>query len=116
MKTLILALLLLLPTDCYAWREFTAMEAVSDVLIIADWAQTLEIADNPDRWYERNPLLGYHPSKERVNWTIGAALLANTILHRILPDNHLARYQVAIMVTEGAAVVGNYGLGIRVGF
>lgn len=97
-------------------RPFSAMEAATDAVILADFAQTMKIAENPERWYERNPLLGDHPSPERVCWSIGGALAVNTILHRILPEKHLGRYQVALIVVESAAVVGNYNLGIRVGF
>ena len=101
--------------SCSTMRPFTATEAATDALIIADWAQTREIADNPDRWVERNPLLGSHPSKERVNWGIGGAMLANTVLHRVLPDKWLGRYQLCLIVAEGAAVAGNYNIGLRIG-
>jgi hypothetical protein len=92
------------------------MEAATDALIVADWLQTRQIAANPDRYYERNPLLGSQPSEERVNFSIGGALLANTILHRFLPEKCLRYYQVGIMSIEFWAVSGNYSLGINARF
>lgn len=118
MKAIFSALLLICIVSCSQQfgRKYSAKEAATDALIIADWAQTLEIAEHPERWQENNPLLGKHPSKERVNWSIGAALLTNTVLHRVLPDKYLGKYQIALCVVEGAAVAGNYSIGIRAGF
>ena len=116
MKIAIVIMLSMFVCGCVTMRPFTATEAATDALIIADWAQTLEIADNQNRWVERNPLLGSHPSKERVSWSIGGALLANTVIHRVLLDKWLGRYQLCLIVAEGTAVAENYQLGVRAGF
>jgi hypothetical protein len=102
--------------SCSGIRPYSATEAATDILIVSDWAQTLQISEHPERWEEHNPLLGSHPSKERVNWSIGGALLANTVIHRVLPTKWLGKYQLCLIVAESTAVIGNYQLGIRTKF
>lgn len=114
MKTLVFALIPLFPADCYAWREFTAMGAATDALIIADRAQTMETADN--QWPESNPILGRYPSQERVRWTIGAGLVVNTLAHRFLPGYLLKPYQYIFISAELVAIRRSYMAGIRVNF
>jgi len=112
MKLALVALILL----CSSCVAVTAREVAIDALIAVDWAQTLQIADHPDQWYERNPLLGRHPSRDRVNLSIGGALVANTVIHRLVPEPYLGRYQICLLMAESAAVWGNYNIGIRVDF
>jgi dimethylglycine dehydrogenase len=44
--------------------------------MMADYLQTLEISRNPDKYYERNPILGNHPSQGEVTaYFVGAYAL-----------------------------------------
>lgn len=50
------------------WRneDTRRMQVANTALIAFDAAQTLHIARCPGRYYEQNPILGKHPSEERV--------------------------------------------------
>ena len=53
----------------------------STALILADWSQALRIAHNPCRWYERNPLLGRHPSEGRLNTVASLVVVSIAATH-----------------------------------
>lgn len=87
------------------------------VLLVIDWRQTLVIARNPQRWYERNPALGEHPSVARVNaWfaLMAAGVLGIAWLCRGLPDVFVV-FASTVVVAEVICVVNNWRLGIRIG-
>ncbi len=46
------------------------------VLHCVDWLQTRNIAKTPDRWREKNPILGRHPTLKQVNWWFGTSAAA----------------------------------------
>lgn len=46
------------------------------IVLCLDWLQTLQIARNPVRWFETNPVLGRHPSERRVHAWFGFVLAA----------------------------------------
>ena len=48
-------------------KEQKQLAAISTTLHFIDWGQTRHIAKNPDRFYERSPLLPNHPSMGQVN-------------------------------------------------
>lgn len=84
------------------------------VLLVIDWRQTLSIARNPERWYERNPALGEHPSVARVHvWfaLIALSVLGIAWLCRDMPDFFAAIAFTAI-VAELICVVNNLRLRI----
>jgi len=53
-----------------------------------DWRQTVQIARNPDRYWERNPLLGEHPSEQRVNLHFLVGAILHPIVTEILPSKY----------------------------
>jgi hypothetical protein len=58
-------------------------ELAFQALLIADWKQTRQIARAPDRYFERNPILGNHPSVGRVDTYMFAA----GVLHWVIAAN-----------------------------
>ena len=66
MKKLLPLLLLLIPLAANA-DVTLEKELAYSALHLIDWAQTRQIAAQPDKWLELNPLLGQHPSRAKVN-------------------------------------------------
>lgn len=103
------------PARAQDWNDGDrALFATAMLLHVLDWGQTLHIVDDP-RFYERNPILGRHPSRGDVNaYFAGTALLMFTLAH-VLPE-----YRRPLLwgyVAVGATVVGqNFGIGLRVRF
>lgn len=55
--------------------------------LIADRNQTRKIAKNPERFHERNQILGRHPSKGKVDGYFGLAGLGGLMAARALPSD-----------------------------
>jgi len=118
MRKLILATLLALslPVGAEEWtttQKWLLAGAMS--LHVVDWAQTRTIALNPDKYYERNPFLGRHPSVGRVNTHFAIGLVGLPLLAHYVPSirNYVLWSWGAL---ELAAVSNNYYIGIRATF
>lgn len=101
--------------DRMAWPDYV-LGGASSALIAVDWLQTLDIARQPWRFTETNPLLGKHPSVGRVNTMIGLGLAANLAVSR-LHNRHFRRIVWAVILgAELKAVSGNIVSGVRMRF
>jgi hypothetical protein len=87
----------------------------STALILADWSQSLRIADNPGRWGEFNPLLGRHPSEGRVNTLFSLAVVSNGAAF-LLPKTPRRIWYAAVTALELFGVIRNLSGGISIGF
>ncbi len=104
------------------WRppyapEIAAM-AAAEILITVDIAQTAGAAECgwPDGFYERNPLLGRTPSVARVVATGVAAGLGAAALFVALPPRWRLAVPLLVGSIEGAAVLGNFAVGLSLHF
>jgi hypothetical protein len=105
------------PVPASDWTEAdTKREYVYMSLHVADWLQTRKIARNPTKWYEKNNILGDHPTVDEVGaYFIGAAALQLTITY-LLPSESRKYFQY-LSIGEKAFWVGyNYSHGIRISF
>ena len=87
-KALLAALLLTAGTAQAAdpWtRQDVALQATYATLHVLDWGQTRYIADHPREHYERNPILGRHPSRGRVDAYFATTLALHTLVTHLLP-------------------------------
>jgi hypothetical protein len=91
-------------------------ELAYTALHLVDWGQTLNIARNPDRFHERNPILGRHPSPGQVNRYMAASLAAHWLIARALKPKARKIFQGVTLVIKSGFVAGNYSVGLRVDF
>lgn len=98
----------------------TELQAAVTVVTVMDWAQTLHIARNPEKFEERDPIvaaiIGKHPTTTKVNALIGSCIVANAYIAYRLPQPYRRYWQGFWIVTEGAAVTHNCRVGIEVRF
>jgi hypothetical protein len=87
----------------------------STALIVADWSQTIRVADNPGRWHEFNPLLGRHPSEGRVNTLLSLTVILNGGA-LLLPKTPRRIWYAAVTAIEVFGVIHNLSLGVSIGF
>jgi hypothetical protein len=103
-----------------------------EVLHILDWAQTRDVARNPQRFIENNPAMGEHPSVKRVDSYMGAWLLIHPAISHALPrlgallPENLQRalgvrhwregWQYVTLGVKAGAVYNNFTLGVRADF
>lgn len=120
MKTLILIILLFFPLQANAFDKWTktdtGLQVTYGVLHIIDWGQTLDIARNPDKFYEMNPLLGKHPSIGKVNTYFIGTLIGHTAIAYILPSKYRRIWQIVWIGIEGKTVVNNFSIGVKCGW
>ena len=115
----------LLLAGCATWSTETKYsEGAWQALHAADVAQTLQIARNPDCFYEKDPvtsrLIGKHPSQGAVlAWGAGTAAAHAIVTHEL--EKHDAprwvrRTWQAVTIGGKAQVVGaNWSIGLRFG-
>jgi len=117
---LIITLFILIAQPVFAadpWtREDTYREAAFAAITVADWSQTLQIADHPEKWKELNPILGSHPSRGEVSIYMGTSIILHAAIAYILPQPYRTWWQYAWIGIETAAVGQNLSVGIGIGF
>lgn len=102
-------LLSLLLAGCSTPQLHTA----SNVLLVADWAQTRYIATHPQQYREMNPTLDDHPSIGAVNTHFIGALALNNAVYYLLPENKRRTWALVMTGVEGVCVANNARIGIR---
>ena len=90
--------------------------AMSSVMLVADWAQTRQIARNADQYRETNPILGEHPSMGRVNTYFATALMLNYVIGRSLDRRWRTAWFVTVQSVEASVVQRNLSIGLEVSF
>lgn len=104
--------ILLLLSGC----STTQLHTTSNVLLVADWAQTRYISKHPQEYRELNPTLDDHPSIGAVNTHFAVALLANNTLYYLLSDKNRRTWSLVLDGMEGACVANNARIGVRFNF
>lgn len=117
MKKLLFVLLMVLSGQVMAAQEFDATDkwllAASTMALAADWSQTRYIAKHPDKFSEKNPILGKHPSTQRVDVYFAASIAANYFIANALPSAYRKTWLTGVTVFELGFVRHNYSIGIR---
>lgn len=90
-------------------------QAIVSALIIADWAQTRDIARRPDI-HERNPILGRNLSINKVNKYFALSLIAYNIAAYNLNPKWSRRLSISVGVMQGAVIANNLSLGVKFDF
>jgi hypothetical protein len=118
MMAIIAIILILLPVpvqagEWFTWDETnTKMHVPYTILHIADWSQTLYIAEHPGGFSERNGFLGDHPSGDKVNAYMLGSYLLSTFMIYALPEDASYGFQAVIIIDKAHAVHSNYAIGV----
>ncbi|MCE5226670.1 MAG: hypothetical protein LLG05_12535 [Porphyromonadaceae bacterium] len=125
----ILVIMLLLPSSVYGFDRLNKSELALEgswlALHTVDYGQTLSIAKNPLRYYERNLILGRHPSEGEVHGYMIATALLHPVVTYLLPrEVDVFGIKVPIRFiwqgvsigVSGTCVVNNASIGLRIGF
>lgn len=119
MLKFILAALLLIPSlacsDDWSAAD-TKREAIYLTLHAADWLQTRQIAKNPDKFRELNPILGTHPHVDKVDTLFLLSGLSHAFASKILPAEYRKVFQYITIGVRAGVVANNYNVGVKVKF
>jgi hypothetical protein len=116
MKTIIFSILLLLSLGAHAeTRPWTTEEktwgAVAGTLLLADWSTTQNMSRRYNEgYYERNPLLGRHPSSNTINLYF---LIATPLI--FLAADQVPEYRKTILQATSALELIAVGNNLRIG-
>lgn len=117
----IILIILLITNNCFAQnKEWTGTEKIllgtSTTALMMDWATTRDITRRYEEgYYEKNKLLGKHPSKTRVDIHFLIFIPLNYYIADNLNENRSA-YLLAITASELYAVRRNKQLGLQITF
>lgn len=119
MLRIILMVMALAASTAHAddWRtEDTQCEIAYQVVAAMDWAQTRNIARNPGRWEEQNPVLGKHPSVGEVDAYFAVMGVLHYAVSEALPVEYRSAWQYVSIILESRSVVNNYSIGLSMRF
>ena len=112
----LIVLVVMFSLGCSTWtRQDTIRHASFTALMAIDYAQTMRIADNPDRWHEHNPIMGDHPSSRYVTLYFIGSYAVSTAIAALLPAPYREWWQYSAITVEAACVGNNYTIGLGVG-
>jgi len=100
-------ILLLFSSNANAWD----WQATSNVLLVADWMQTLDIQKS-DEFYETNKILGKHPKRSEVNIYFLSMIALNNIIGKKYGDN----WYIIVSINQAIYVGHNYSVGVNLSF
>jgi hypothetical protein len=99
------------------------LEVASETMILMDYGQTLNIARNPQKYSEMNPIIGRHPSTEAVSRYFISWIIIHPIVTHFLPSKskdhkwiNRENWQYVTIAVEAGAVGNNLSIGIGVRF
>lgn len=104
--------------DRHKWTwEDTGLQTVFAGIWVADWSQTLHIARNPTKYYERGNTqgfvhLGNHPSIGRINSYFAGYLAWHTFVAYKLSKPYRTIWQGAYIIYDYDKVQKNRSIGI----
>lgn len=87
-----------------------------------DWAQTRNLSRNPDKFRERNPLLGGHPSTQKVDLFVASSITLGALIAHfgpsLIPESWVEfreSFRTVFLglwaATEGIVIIGNWNTG-----
>ena len=122
----IIGMMVILTANVYAgdWsREDTYRELTFQGLLVVDYLQTRTIVQNPDKYFEYNPIQGRHPSQQTVDIYMTSCAIIHPIISYLLPPKsdkwkwiNRENWQYITIGVEIGAVGNNIGAGIGISF
>lgn len=122
-KLIVILAILCLPLSAHAYKfadnwtkTDTAYQGVVITALAVDMGQTLYISKNPNKYYEMNPLLGKHPSQDKVIGYFLGGMIAHTAFAMALPPTYRRIWQYVFIGIEGLVIGRNYSIGVGIDF
>lgn len=102
--------------DKHEWtKDDMTFQVGYTLLHIVDWGQTLDIENHP-RHFERNPILGRHPSRSEVHTYFATTLGLHWLIARALPRKWRNHFQASTIAIQFGVVKDNFEGGISIDF
>lgn len=102
-------------SDTWTKRQMV-LQGMTSFSYIIDWGQTLDIVANPDEYYETNPILGKHPSKNDVHLYFTSLIASHLLITHLLPTKYREPWLSGTLMVSVGYINNNYSLGLRINF
>lgn len=99
--------------DKWSQRDYY-LEGTWVIIHAFDWGTTLDIANNSHKYYELNPILGKHPSRNKIHLYMGLGTLLHIGAIHIMPKSWRPYFQYITIGMSGWCVANNFSLGLRI--
>ncbi len=114
----IAACLVIFPIQSFAFDQWDRSDKIllisSLIATVIDWRQTNYIAGHPERYGECNPILGRHPSQDKVHLYFAAATASSVLIAYVLPAKYRKIWLSGQLLLSLSCVVNNVGVGIGI--
>lgn len=115
MFKLLFLLLISLPSFASDWTDADKKrEAVYLALHFIDYKQTLALPNQGRP--ELNPILGRHPSRDRVDLWFASGAILHVLIADVLPAEYRKMFQYLTVGAEGSVVLRNHFIGVEARF
>lgn len=117
---LILSILTVFSSKIFAADKWDKMDIVLGTaaasLTITDFLQTMYISEHPEKFYERNPILGEHPSNLEVGLYFGTVAIVGGAIAYYAPSKYRKWFLGSWGILELGTVLYNNSIGIGFSF
>ena len=90
----------------------TALQLTWTTMHVLDWSQTRKIAKEPERFWERNSIMGKHPSVDKVDVIFAMSAILDVAIARMLPRPYRTYFQIVSIGATGYCVTINFSIGL----
>jgi len=117
----LLVILLWLPNVVWALGDWTQEQRnwliASNVAMLGDWATTRNMTRRySEGYWERNPILGRHPTTQRVDLHFASWMIANYFIADYFQGDNRTLYLKVITGIESTMTIKNLSIGLRLEF
>ena len=85
-------------------------------VMVIDWGQTRYIAQHPGVYYERNPLLGRHPSVQGVDLYFASMIVGSALFANYLSSENRKLFLGTVTAIGISVTAHNRSIGIKIAF
>lgn len=111
MKITLIIISLIFLSGCYTIptdkQKILARETLVLSVMMKDYQQTINIAKNPDDYYEKNKVLGRHPSTKDVKIYFASCALIHAGIAYMLPEEYSKYWQSWQLLNNLKAAINN---------
>jgi len=116
-KTLAIVALTLIASGCATWtKQDTYRHAALTTLFAVDYAQTMKIAREPNRFEEKNPIIGSHPNEQEVTLYFAGTYALTTVTAMFIPPKYRRWFQYIVIGGQSVCILNNLYVGLGMGF
>jgi hypothetical protein len=117
----ILSVLLWLPSAVWAWSDWTREQqnwfVAANAAMLGDWATTRNMTRRySEGYWERNLILGRHPTAQRVDLHFATAMIANYFIADYFQGRNRTLYLQVVTGVESVMILNNLSIGLRLEF